>query len=105
MLYRATNKEEGLILEKGGESKNSNSSRSKTNGQKKYLQTKRFKDLPKPRRKGKTSCRVGIRAEELKRNLTIQDIADQEYQTPKKKCCTVIQTEIAPLDLSHENNI
>ncbi|CAB4018091.1 Hypothetical predicted protein [Paramuricea clavata] len=98
VLNRATNKEEGLIFEKGGES-------SKTHGQKKYLQTKHFKDLPKPRRKGKTSCHVGIKAEELKRNLTIQDIADQEDQTPKKKCCTVIETEIAPLDLSHKNKI
>ncbi len=107
VLNRATDREEGLILEKHGKSKTSNSSCSKNYGQKKCLQTKRFKDLPKPRRKKKPSCRVGIRAEALKRTLsmTIEDIAGQQHQTATKKCCTVIETEIAPLALSDESKI
>ena len=107
VLNRTTSKEEGLILENNGESKTSNSSCSKNYGQKKCLKTKRFKDLPKAKRKDKQSGRVGIRAEALKRNLTttIEDTADQQHKTAKKMCSTVIETELAPFDLLEENKI
>ena len=105
MLNRATDREEGLILEKNGKSK-TNLLCSKNYGQKKCLETKRFKHL-KPRQKKKPSCRIGIRAEALKQTLstTIEDIAGQQHQTAKKKCCADIGTEIALLAVSDKSKI